>query len=58
MRRSQWRVSRWLESGREVKFRSAKKVWGMKTLDTQQIIKNQLKDQNVRIACIGPAGEN
>ena len=42
----------------EVKFRSAKKVWGMKTLDTQQIIKNQLKDQNVRIACIGPAGEN
>jgi aldehyde:ferredoxin oxidoreductase len=42
----------------EVKFRSAKKVWGMKTTDTQQIIKNELNDQNVRIACIGPAGEN
>ena len=42
----------------EVKFRSAKKLWGMKTTDTQQIIKNDLKDQNVRIACIGPAGEN
>jgi aldehyde:ferredoxin oxidoreductase len=42
----------------DVKFRSAKKVWGMKTTDTQQIIKNELKDQNVRIACIGPAGEN
>jgi len=41
----------------EVKFRSAKKVWGMKTTDTQQIIKNELNDQNVRIACIGPAGE-
>jgi aldehyde:ferredoxin oxidoreductase len=41
-----------------VKFRSAKRVWGMKTLDTQQIIKNELNDQNVRIACIGPAGEN
>lgn len=42
----------------EAKFRSAKKLWGMKTTDTQQIIKNDLKDQNVRIACIGPAGEN
>lgn len=42
----------------DVKFRSAKKVWGMKTTDTQQIIKNELKDQNTRIACIGPAGEN
>lgn len=42
----------------DVKFRSAKKVWGMKTTDTQQIIKNELNDQNTRIACIGPAGEN
>ena len=42
----------------DVKFRSAKKVWGMKTTDTQQIIKNELNDQNYRVACIGPAGEN
>lgn len=42
----------------QVKFRSAKNVWGMKTTDTQQIIKNDLNDQNIRIACIGPAGEN
>ena len=41
-----------------VKFRSAEKVWGMKTTDTQQIIKNELNDQGTRIACIGPAGEN
>jgi aldehyde:ferredoxin oxidoreductase len=47
----------WIKDG-EVKFRGAKKLWGMKTTDTQQIIKNDLKDQNVRIACIGPAGEN
>jgi len=47
----------WIKDG-QVKFRSAKKLWGMKTTDTQQIIKNDLKDQNVRIACIGPAGEN
>jgi len=47
----------WIKNG-DVKFRSAKKVWGMKTTDTQQIIKNELNDQNVRIVCIGPAGEN
>ena len=47
----------WIKDG-QVKFRSAKKLWGMKTTDTQQIIKNELNDQNVRIACIGPAGEN
>ncbi len=47
----------WIRDG-EVKFRTARKVWGMKTTDCQQIIKNELNDQNVRIACIGPAGEN
>ena len=47
----------WIKDG-DVKFRSAKRVWGMKTTDCQQIIKNELNDQNVRIACIGPAGEN
>jgi aldehyde:ferredoxin oxidoreductase len=47
----------WIKGG-EVKFRSAKRLQGMKTTDTQQIIKNELNDQNVRIACIGPAGEN
>lgn len=41
-----------------VKFRSAKNVWGLKTTDAQQSIKNELHDQNIRIACIGPAGEN
>ena len=41
-----------------VLFREAKSTWGMKTLDCQQIIKDELGDQNVRVACIGPAGEN
>ena len=39
----------WIKNGK-VKFRSAKKVWGMMTTDCQQIIKNELNDQNVRIA--------
>jgi aldehyde:ferredoxin oxidoreductase len=47
----------WVKDGK-AQFRSAKKVWGMKTTDCQQIIKNELNDQNVRVACIGPAGEN
>jgi aldehyde:ferredoxin oxidoreductase len=47
----------WIKDGK-TQFRSAKKVWGMRATDTQQIIKNELNDQNVRIACIGPAGEN
>ena len=46
----------WIKDDKTL-FRSAAKVWGMQTGDCQQIIKNELKDQNVRIACIGPAGE-
>jgi aldehyde:ferredoxin oxidoreductase len=42
----------------EVRFHGAESVWGTTTSDCQQVIKNELKDQNVRIACIGPAGEN
>jgi aldehyde:ferredoxin oxidoreductase len=41
-----------------VRFRNAAGLWGMSTSDCQQVIKNELKDQGVRIACIGPAGEN
>jgi len=47
----------WIKDG-SVRFRDAETLWGMKTTDTQQIIKNELKDQNIRIVCIGPAGEN
>jgi aldehyde:ferredoxin oxidoreductase len=40
-----------------VRFRSAEKFMGMLTSDTQSFIKDELKDQNYRVACIGPAGE-
>jgi aldehyde:ferredoxin oxidoreductase len=50
-------TSLWIKDGK-VAFRDATKLWGMKTNDCQQIIKNELNDQNIRIACIGPAGEN
>lgn len=42
----------------KVRFRSADKLWGTKTSDCQQLIKDELWDQNIRITCIGPAGEN
>lgn len=42
----------------EVKFRNASKIWGTLTFDCQQIIKDELRDQNIRISCIGPAGEH
>lgn len=46
----------WIKNG-EVKFRDAKDLWGLTTSDTQQVIKDELHDQNIRISCIGPAGE-
>ncbi len=40
-----------------VKFHNAARLMGMETTDTQLFIKEELGDQNYRIACIGPAGE-
>jgi aldehyde:ferredoxin oxidoreductase len=44
--------------GKDVRFRDAKNCWGTLTFDCQQIIKDELNDQNVRVCCIGPAGEH
>ncbi len=44
--------------GDTVQFRDAQGLWGTNTSDCQQMIKDALKDQGYRIACIGPAGEN
>ena len=42
----------------KVEFRDARPIWGMTTRDVQQFIRDELGDSKVRIACIGPAGEN
>jgi aldehyde:ferredoxin oxidoreductase len=42
----------------QVTIRKADKIWGMNTFDTQTFLKHDLHEQNLRIACIGPAGEN
>jgi aldehyde:ferredoxin oxidoreductase len=40
-----------------VRFHNAAKLMGMETTDTQLFVKEELNDQNYRVACIGPAGE-
>ena len=47
----------WIKDGK-VSFRSAGKTMRDKNLDCQQIIKDDLRDQNIQVAAIGPAGEN
>ncbi|MFC1860893.1 aldehyde ferredoxin oxidoreductase family protein [Chloroflexota bacterium] len=42
----------------KVELRDAMPFWGMTTGDTQEFIKDELGDEKVRNACIGPAGEN
>ncbi|MDW7739292.1 MAG: aldehyde ferredoxin oxidoreductase family protein [Bacillota bacterium] len=47
----------WINNDKII-FRPADKVWNTRTFDCQQIIKDDLRDQNIRVAAIGPAGEN
>lgn len=42
----------------KVEFMSAKDLWGLDTYDTQVAIRSELKRDDVKIVCIGPAGEN
>lgn len=46
-----------IENGRAV-LRSADHLWGKFTAETEQIIRADLGDDRVRVAQIGPAGEN
>jgi aldehyde:ferredoxin oxidoreductase len=42
----------------EVEIKNASHLWGKITGDVQKLIRNELGDERVRIACIGPGGEN
>ena len=44
-------------NGQEIEIRSAKHLWGLKTAEAQQKIREELKDKKVRVLQIGPAGE-
>jgi aldehyde:ferredoxin oxidoreductase len=41
-----------------VELRDARPLWGRSTWDTEDAIRRELGDERVRVACIGPAGEN
>ncbi len=39
-------------------FKDASNLWGKNTYETQELIKKDLKNDKVKVACIGHAGEN
>jgi aldehyde:ferredoxin oxidoreductase len=41
-----------------VEIRDAKELWGKNVRDTNRFLKRELGDENIRVACIGPGGEN
>lgn len=41
-----------------IKIHDASEYWGMNTFDTDDSLKKTVKNKNVSVACIGPAGEN
>jgi len=47
----------WINNG-EIEIRDASNIWGRDTFDTQKIIREELADEEVKILCIGQAGEN
>jgi len=47
----------WIRDG-EVQIKDAAHLWGKKTLDVQEAIRVEQGDKLIRIAQIGPAGEN
>lgn len=42
----------------KVHVRDASHLWGMNTLETERQIRKELGDRKIKVACIGPAGEN
>lgn len=46
----------WIKDGK-VTVKDARHLWGKDTFETEDTIKQELGDKNIRVACIGPAGE-
>ncbi|MGO8820110.1 MAG: aldehyde ferredoxin oxidoreductase family protein [Desulfomonilaceae bacterium] len=46
----------WIKDGR-VEIRDATHIWGQDTFETQKTIKTELGDPEIKVVCIGPAGE-
>ncbi len=55
--RAQSPVYLWIHDG-EVEIRAGDRLWGMDTAPAQAAIREELGDERVRVAQIGPGGEN
>jgi aldehyde:ferredoxin oxidoreductase len=47
-----------LQEGQPPTLHDARALWGLDLYETQEAIREALGDKRVRVACIGPAGEN
>jgi len=47
----------WIHDG-EMELRDARHLWGQDSFETQKLIREELGDEEIKVACIGPAGEN
>lgn len=47
----------WVNNG-QAELRSAAHLWGKDTVETEKALREELGDEKVRVATIGPAGEN
>jgi aldehyde:ferredoxin oxidoreductase len=47
----------WIHDG-EAQIRDASGIWGKTTYETEDLLRRELDDDRIEIACIGPAGEN
>jgi len=54
---SQKPVCLWIDNER-VEIRDATNLWGKNVEETDKVLKEELGDEDIKIACIGPAGEN
>jgi len=50
-------VSLWIHDG-IVEIEDAKDLWGLDTVETEGALRRRKGDENIKVACIGPAGEN
>ena len=46
----------WIDNGKAA-LRDAGHLWGKQTHDTEDAVRQELGDEEIRVACIGPAGE-
>lgn len=45
-------------SDNNVEIRDASSIWGKDIYETENILRKEIRDEHIKIACIGPAGEN